>query len=77
MGLEGLLVDRGGQQQSRGGPAPGLGMEHWKDEVAACCHAGESGQSSASGTNYPGGASQSVRVTFVGDISAQMHEAIA
>lgn len=36
-----------------------------------------SGQSCASATSYPGGAFQSVRVTFVGDISAQMHEAVA
>lgn len=36
-----------------------------------------SGQSCASATSYPGGAFQRVRVTFVGDISAQMHEAVA
>lgn len=34
-------------------------------------------QSCASAASYPGGAFRSVRVTFVGDISAQMHEAVA
>ena len=36
-----------------------------------------SGQSCARAISYPGGAFWSVRVTFVGGISAQMHEAIA